>query len=712
MLTHLASLIVATALSVAPAAAATKNTTPAAAGNYFTIEVIDQETGRGVPLVELRTTDSVRRWTDSAGLAAIDEPGLFGQKVFFHVASHGYEFPKDGFGYFGVALDVTRGGKAQLKIKRINIAQRMYRITGGGIYRDSVLVGRKTPLAEPLLNAQVFGSDSVQTAVYRGKLYWFWGDTLRPRYPLGNFHAPGATSRLPADGGLDPEQGVDLEYFVGEDGFARPCAQMPGEGPTWIDGAVTVPTADGERLFTAYMKVRGNFDVYQRGLARWDDDRQRFAKVREFDLDAPVHPGGHAFLHTDGGTRYVYFGNPYPLVRVRADAAALADLAQYEVFTCLTAGSRLTVPGKNGVHVDRATVERMPVERAAVDRDATEGGAAKGGAAERDKKGAPRWAWKKDAPAISPEVQDKLIAAGKLQADEGLLPLRDADSGKAVRAHTGSVAWNDYRHKWVMIALQVGGSSMLGEIWYAEADSMLGAWVYARKVVTHDRYSFYNPMQHPEFAKNGGRTIFFEGTYTASFSGNSDLTPRYEYNQIMYKLELNDPRLALPVPIYREASVADAGVKDVEVRSEPLSRAPDARKSGRVAFFAMDRPFERLGERSSVQAVPVYASKSADGAWQLTLLGTTAGDNGPKAGQKAGSEKNAAAPAPLFYALPGDMENPPATTAPLYEFVSNDGPQRVYTTDESWTAAGFQRNEKPLCRVWKNPCRFWPPDGT
>jgi len=48
----------------------------------------------------------------------------------------------------------------------------------------------------------------------------------------------------------------------------------------------------------------------------------------------------------------------------------------------------------------------------------------------------------------------------------------------------------------------------------------------------------------------------------------------------------------------------------------------------------------------------------------------------------------------------------------LYEFVSNDGPQRVYTTDESWTSAGFQRGEKPLCRVWKNPSRSWPPAGT
>ena len=129
------------------------------------------------------------------------------QKVFFYVTSHGYEYPADGFGFRGVALDVKRGGRAQLKIKRRNIAERLYRVTGAGIYRDSVLVGRKAPIARPLLNAQVTGSDSVQMAQYRGRLFWIWGDTNRPRYPLGNFHVPGATSRLPADGGLDPARG-------------------------------------------------------------------------------------------------------------------------------------------------------------------------------------------------------------------------------------------------------------------------------------------------------------------------------------------------------------------------------------------------------------------------------------------------------------------------------------------------------------------------
>ena len=101
-----------------------------------------------------------------------------------------------------------------------------------------------------------------------------------------------------------------------------------------------------------------------------------------------------------------------------------------------------------------------------------------------------------------------------------------------------------------MIAVEAMGSSLLGEVWYAEADTPLGPWVYARKVVTHDDYSFYNPKHHAMFDQEGGKIIYFEGTYTTTFSGSKDPTPRYDYNQIMYQLDLSDPRLALPVPIY------------------------------------------------------------------------------------------------------------------------------------------------------------------
>ena len=115
-------------------------------GRYFAIEVVDEQTGRGVPMVELQTTYGGRYYTDSAGLIAFDEPGLMGRRVFFGVAAHGYELAKDGFGIRGVVLEPKPGGSAKLKIRRLNIAERLYRITGYGVYRDSVLLGRKRPV--------------------------------------------------------------------------------------------------------------------------------------------------------------------------------------------------------------------------------------------------------------------------------------------------------------------------------------------------------------------------------------------------------------------------------------------------------------------------------------------------------------------------------------------------------------------------------------
>ena len=88
-----------------------------------------------------------------------------------------------------------------------------------------------------------------------------------------------------------------------------------------------------------------------------------------------------------------------------------------------------------------------------------------------------------------------------------------------------------------------GGPSFLGEVYYAEAPELTGPWLRAKKIVTHYKYSFYNPVQHPFIDQAGGRVIYFEGTYAETFSGNPVATPRYDYNQIMYRLDLSDPRL-------------------------------------------------------------------------------------------------------------------------------------------------------------------------
>jgi hypothetical protein len=475
----------------------------------FAITVVDSKTGRGVPLIELKTVHHVRLVTDSNGIVAFHEPGLMDQTVFFHVSGHGYEFPKDGFGYRGKQVKVTPGGAVMLKIDRVNIAERLYRVTGAGIYRDSVLVGTKVPIKEPLLNAQVLGSDSVMNAVYRGKLRWFWGDTLRPSYPLGSFHVPGATGELPGKGGLDPDSGVDLTYFKDEKGFAKKTCEMPGGGPTWLTSLVVLPDAKGrERMYGSFVKVEPPLKIYARGLVVWDDDKERFEKLKDVDMNLPAFPGGHALRHGD----YVYVASPYPMFRVIATAEAFADPAQWETYTPLRESSTLTSPQ--------------------LDRDAD---------------GRLRFAWRRNTPAVGPAELPKLSKF--MKPAESPFRLCDRDTGKPIHAHAGSVAWNEYRKRWAMVFVEQFGKSLLGEVWYAEADELTGPWRYAVKVATHDRMSFYNPKQHPELAKDNGKVIYFEGTYTHDFSGNPDATPRYEYNQLMYRLDLGDVRTALPRPV-------------------------------------------------------------------------------------------------------------------------------------------------------------------
>lgn len=629
---------------------------PSAANSRpFRIEVVDDETGRGVPLVELKTVNQIRYVTDSNGIVAFDEPGLLGRKVFFHVKSHGYAFPRDGFGYGGVALETRPGGSAQIKIKRLNIARRLYRITGAGIYRDSLLTGTPVPITEPALNGQVLGQDSVCTAIFGGKIHWFWGDTNRPGYPLGNFHTPGATSELPGKGGLDPSRGVNLSYLVNKEGFARPTCEMTGPGPTWITGLVVLNDRQGkERMFANYVKIRPPMEAYQRGLVEFDPETQTFQKRAEFPMGLPAstaeHPGGHPFIHRDGDADHIYYCSPYPLVRVPANPDALADPKTWEAFTCLLPGTRF----------DEKRIDRGP-------------------------DGSLCYGWKRQTQLVSQEQQGKLVSAGLIKDSETPLNLRDVVSGKRVLAHGGSVYWNAYRRRWVLIAVEAFGTSFLGEVWYAEADAPLGPWVYARKIVTHDDYSFYNPKHHPFFDQKGGRVIYFEGTYTATFSGNKDPTPRYDYNQVMYQLDLADDRLALPVPV--RAVAAGSSLRLLP----PGAPAVFQNKTTEIVFFAPDRP--------GIASVPIVERRDEPGVQTLA--------RGKPSGVKGAAKSNPDEQA-MFYVMPAETDKAPPGTLPLYEFRERSGTERYYSPREE-PRPGFERTDRPLGLVWKNPSalRIW-----
>jgi len=482
---------------------------------YFTIRVVDGQSGRGVPLVELQTVNDIRYYTDSGGVIAFYEPGLMNRKVFFHIESHGYEVEADGFGYRGTALLTRPGARATVKINRKNVAERLYRITGQGIYRDTVLAGRRPPLKKPVLNGRVLGQDSVMATVYKDKVYWFWGDTNRESYPLGHFAVAGATSELPQNGGLDPSEGVDLTYFVDDDGFSRKMAPLGGEGMIWIGALILLEDEQGKTRLVAHYDRMASLDKrLEHGLVIFDDEKEVFVKLIEFGQETKLEPAGQTLKVKIKNEDYYYFACfPYPLVRVKADWKHVVDLSKYEAFTCLKEGS-------------------------GYDREAPE--------LDRRNDGTLNWGWKTDTAAVNVQRHRELMADGKIKPEEAWLNLRDIETNKEVFAHRGSVCWNDFHKRWIMILCQFEGTSNLGEIWYSQAESPEGPWRWARKIVTHDKYSFYNPTQHKFFDQEGGRIIYFEGTYTDSFSGAAFPTPRYNYNQIMYRLDLSDPRLQLP----------------------------------------------------------------------------------------------------------------------------------------------------------------------
>lgn len=116
-----------------------------------------------------------------------------------------------------------------------------------------------------------------------------------------------------------------------------------------------------------------------------------------------------------------------------------------------------------------------------------------------------------------------------------------SSEGRVLKPHRGSIAWNAYRQKWVAIFTEQGGAaSYLGEIWYAEAPEPFGPWGEAIQVATHPNYTFYNPRIHPEWTPDDSPILLFEGTYTAQFANRPQVTPRHNYNQVMYRIDLNE----------------------------------------------------------------------------------------------------------------------------------------------------------------------------
>jgi hypothetical protein len=260
---------------------------------------------------------------------------------------------------------------------------------------------------------------------------------------------------------------LKFNYFTNEKGVPRGVAKMPGSGPTWVSGYVSLPDKQGRpRLVGTYVKIKPPLDAYECGLCLWNDQTANFEPHRvlwtrsETQPKQPPAPEGHPLFWKDAaGKEWVLFGNPLPRLKCPATFEAWQDPSTWEVL--------------------------------------------------------------KPQPTL-PSAAD----------------------GKPVKLHTGSAAWNPWRKRWVTVFMEAFGKpSAFGELWYAEAATPTGPWGKAVKILSHENYTFYNPRIHPEFTASDSPILIFEGTYTMQFADRPPATPRYDYNQVLYRLDLDDPRL-------------------------------------------------------------------------------------------------------------------------------------------------------------------------
>ncbi len=425
----------------------------------YLIKIVDNENGWPVPMVELRTTSNIVFVSDNAGVVAFDLPEMLGRETWVHINGNGYGVAKDGFGYEGVRIFPELNREITIRVTRKIIAKRLGRLTGSGLFAES----QKCGLMQDWTEQGIVGCDTVRVARHNDRLHWVWGDTSVLHYPLGLFQALGATTSLSPLNSFQPPVQLRFDYFLDASDRPRNTCPVSGPGPTWLDGVVSLPDANGKtKLVCCYAKIKPPMDTYQTGLCVWNEVTSSFDvqmviwNQQQPKERPPAMPSGHVTRWTDESKQeWLLFGDPFPFMRCKAEYESWSDSKQWEI--------------------------------------------------------------------LEPQKS---------------VPLAD---GKSIVPHRGSIAWNNYRKKWVSIFCETSGRpSPLGEIWYAEAERPDGPWGPAIKVLSHENYSFYNPRICTELVDADAKFLLFEGTYTQTFSNNPVSTPRYDYNQILYRLDLDE----------------------------------------------------------------------------------------------------------------------------------------------------------------------------
>lgn len=456
----------------------------------FGIHVIDEASGRGVPMVTLETVNRIRFVTDSAGWVAFDEPGLLGRRVFFSIRSPGYAFSSASDGGNGVALDTKQGSTVEIKLMRLSVAERLYRVTGQGIYRDTIRLGREAPLPRPNINGEPVLHGALQVTSLEGGFLWIWHDVAGHR-GMDSFQEVAALSGAPGVGGLDPSLGIHLDYLAG-----GPLVKTDEPGSVRLEGLLTVEDREGRaHVLAHYSRFGRDGSRMEHGMAEFNDREQVFEPVVQLgDEFSWQCPRGQAVRMEVGGREYIGFASPFCTTRVPADYEDVLNPAKYEAMAW---------------SADDAAVR-----------------------------------WQTASGPISQADEARLVADGVLPAGKARFQVSGREKPGLLMLGSGTVRWNAFCKKWVMIAAEAsGGAASAGRIWYGEAESPDGPWNAMKCVVEEPGMSLADPVHHGLFDQEEGRLVYFDCS-VSSLAGGGAAMPRYEQNRTMYRLNLADPRFS------------------------------------------------------------------------------------------------------------------------------------------------------------------------
>ncbi len=171
------------------------------------------------------------------------------------------------------------------------------------------------------------------------------------------------------------------------------------------------------------------------------------------------------------------------------------------------------------------------------------------------------------------------------------------------------------------------------------------------------------------------------------------LTPRYEYNQIMYKVSLDDQRLFLPVPVYLVR--LDTDEYDLQLR-ETVAKQSNWNKIEKILFFAFppDRKLRGM--------VPVYKTMKNNRA-VLSLQGVgnalfyaLSAETGREGEKKSVSTDD---PDRYLRRIAGSQ-----AVSSLYYKPHAIATEAHYYTAKSQESDTAVTSAIKLCKVWQNPC--------